>query len=180
MNKLKVMIVGQKWLAKQVLAWCLTQSNIEVVAVSPPNEIDRLARLAIAHQIPIVVHNKTLTADQVPTGVDIILTAHAYCFVEKQARDKARFGAVGYHPSLLPKYKGKHAVKFAFDNGDKIVGGSLYQLDDGWDTGQVLAQKSVTVDDADTLTSLWQDKLAPIGLRLFVSYLDKLIVGLKK
>lgn len=92
MNKLKVMIVGQKWLAERLLAWCLTQSNIEVVAVSPPNDTDRLARLAIAHQIPITVHDKTLTADQVPTGVDIILTAHAYCFVEKQARDKARLG----------------------------------------------------------------------------------------
>lgn len=178
MNKLKVMIVGQKWLAEQLLAWCLIQSNIEVVAVSPPNETDRLARLAIAHQIPITVHNKTLTADQVPNGVDIILTAHAYCFVEKQARDKARLGAVGYHPSLLPKYKGKHAVKLAFDNGDKIVGGSLYQLDDGWDTGQVLAQKSVTVDDGDTMTSLWQDKLAPIGVELFRGYLIELIDNL--
>lgn len=174
MNELKVMIVGQKWLAEQLLAWCLTQSNIEVVAVSPPNNTDRLARLATIHQIPIVVHDKTLTADQVPTGVDIILTAHAYCFVEKQARDKARLGAVGYHPSLLPKYKGRHAVKLAFDNGDKIVGGSLYQLDDGWDTGQVLAQKSITVDDGDTLMSLWQDKLAPIGVELFKGFLRTL------
>ena len=174
MHKLKVMIVGQKWLSEQLLAWCLTQSNIETVAVSPPNGTDRLARLAAAHQIPIVVHNETLTADQVPAGVDIILTAHAYCFVDKQARDKARLGAVGYHPSLLPKYKGKHAVKLAFDNGDKIVGGSLYQLDDGWDTGQVLAQKSVTVDDDDTLVSLWQDKLAPIGAELFRQYLSGL------
>lgn len=174
MNKLKVMIVGQKWLAEQLLAWCLTQTAIEVVAVSSPNETDRLARLTTVHQIPIVVHNKTLTANQVPTGVDIILTAHAYCFVTKKARGKARFGAVGYHPSLLPKYKGKHAVKDAFDNGDKIVGGSLYQLDDGWDTGRVLAQKSVMVDDDDTLMSLWQDKLAPMGVELFKGFLRTL------
>lgn len=178
MNKLKVMIVGQKWLAERLLAWCLTKPAIEVVVVSPPNDTDRLARLAVAHQIPIIIHNKTLTESQVPTGVDIILTAHAYCFVQKQARDKARLGAVGYHPSLLPKYKGKHAVKLAFSNGDKIVGGSLYQLDDGWDTGQVLAQKSVTVDEGDTMTSLWQDKLAPIGVELFREYLSGLIGNL--
>ena len=90
MNKLKVMIVGQKWLAEQLLARCLKKPNIEVVTVSPPNNTDRLARLATIHQIPIVVHDKTLTANQVPTGVDIILTAHAYCFVQKKARDKAR------------------------------------------------------------------------------------------
>lgn len=173
MNKLKVMIVGQKWLAEQLLNWCLNQLNIKVVAVSPPNETDRLATLATTHQIPITPHGKNLTADQVPNGVDIILTAHAYCFVEKQARDKARLGAVGYHPSLLPKYKGKNAVKLSFDNGDKIVGGSLYQLDDGWDTGQVLAQRMVIVDDNDTLTSLWRDKLALVGLELFKNYLNE-------
>ncbi len=175
MNKLNVMIVGQKWLAEQLLNWCLNQSKIKVVAVSPPNATDRLAVLANKHKIPVVVHDKVLIDNQVPNGVDIILTAHAYCFVEKQARYKARFGAVGYHPSLLPKYKGKTAVKDAFANGDKIVGGSLYQLDDGWDTGQVLLQQSVAVDDDDTLTSLWQDKLAPLGVRLFRRYLDGLI-----
>lgn len=175
MNKLNVMIIGQKWLAEQLLNWCLSQSKIKVVAVSPPNDTDRLARLATTYQIPIIVHDKTLTAHQVPTGVDIILTAHAYCFVTKKARDKARLGAVGYHPSLLPKYKGKTAIKDAFANGDKIVGGSLYQLDDGWDTGQVLLQQSVAVDDDDTLTSLWQDKLAPLGVGLFKGYLSGLI-----
>lgn len=172
MNKLKVMIVGQKWLAEQLLARCLKKPNIEVVTVSPPNNTDRLARLATIHQIPIVVHDKTLTANQVPTGVDIILTTHAYCFVQKKARDKARLGAVGYHPSLLPKYKGKNAIQLAFNNGDKVMGGSLYQLDDGWDTGAVLAQSSVTVDSGDTLAILWRDKLAPLGLDLFEQFLN--------
>ena len=131
----------------QILKWYCT----------PPNNTDRLARLATIHQI-IVVHDKTLTANQVPTGVDIILTAHAYCFeLQKKARDKARLGAVGYHPSLLPKYKGKNAIQLAFNNGDKVMGGSLYQLDDGWDTGAVLAQSSVTVDSGDTLAILWRD-----------------------
>lgn len=51
----------------------------------------------------------------------------------------------------------------------------MYQLDDGWDTGQVLAQKSVMVDEGDTMTSLWQDKLAPIGVELFKEYLSGLI-----
>lgn len=172
MNKLKVMIVGQKWLTEQLLARCLKKPNIEVVTVSPPNNTDHLARLATIHQIPIVVHDKTLTANQVPTGVDIILTAHAYCFVQKKARDKARLGAVGYHPSLLPKYKGKNAIQLAFNNGDKVMGGSLYQLDDGWDTGAVLAQSSVTVDSGDTLAILWRDKLAPLGLDLFEQFLN--------
>lgn len=175
MNELNVMIVGQKWLAEHLLNWCLGQPKIKVIAVSPPNDTDRLAVLANKHKIPVVVHDKVLTDDQVLNDVDIILTTHAYCFVTKEARDKARLGAVGYHPSLLPKYKGKTAVKDAFANGDKVVGGSLYQLDDGWDTGQVLLQQSVAVDDDDTITSLWQGKLAPLGVGLFKEYLSGLL-----
>lgn len=52
------------------------------------------------------------------------------------------------------------------------MGGSLYQLDDGWDTGAVLAQSSVTVDSGDTLAILWRDKLAPLGLDLFEQFLN--------
>ena len=47
-----------------------------------------------------------------------------------------------------------------------MTGGSLYHLDDGWDTGQVIDQSSV-----DTVKTLWQDKLAPLGLDLFEEYL---------
>lgn len=113
----------------------------------------------------MTLHGKTLVTNQVPNGVDVILTAHAYYFVKKEAREKV--GLAWLATTLLPKYKGKHT----FDNGDKMVGGSLYQLDDGWDTGQVLAQRSVMVDDNDTLTSLWQEKLAPMGLDLFKEFL---------
>ena len=153
---LRVMVVGQKWLAEQLLQYCLDNPNIKVVAVSPPSMTDRLAMLA-----------------QVPNEVNVILTAHAHCFVEKQARDKATHGAVGYHPSLLPTYKGKTAIIDALANNEQVVGGSLYQLDDGWDTGKVLLQQQAKVDKHDTAISLWQDKLAPLGLELFKVWLEQ-------
>ncbi len=170
---LRVMVVGQKWLAEQLLQYCLDNPNIKVVAVSPPSMTDRLAMLAQAHNLPITLYDKVLTARQVPNEVNVILTAHAHCFVEKQARDKATHGAVGYHPSLLPTYKGKTAIIDALANNEQVVGGSLYQLDDGWDTGKVLLQQQAKVDKHDTAISLWQDKLAPLGLELFKVWLEQ-------
>lgn len=166
------MIVGQKWLAEQLLKQCLDNANIQMVAVSAPSLDDRLAVLANQHNIPVIIHHKKLTENQIPNDTDLILTAHAYCFVTAKARCKARYGAIGYHPSLLPKYKGKNAIVDALENRELVTGGSLYQLDDGWDTGQILLQRSVMIDSDDTALSLWKDKLAPLGLELFKNYLS--------
>ncbi len=167
----KVMIVGQKWLAEQLLMRCMTMSNVEVVLVAAPRPDDRTAVLAKLRGITTITYGKTLTAGMIPDDIDVILTAHAYCFVDADARAKAKYGAVGYHPSLLPAYKGKTAIEDAFAAGEPITGGSLYQLDDGWDTGQVINQSSVTIDSGDSIKTLWQDKLAPQGLDLFEEYL---------
>lgn len=171
---IKVMIVGQKWLAQQLLRRCVEMYDIDVVLVSVPCLEDRTAVLAERLDIPVTIHSKTLMASEVPDGIDLILMAHAYCFVDAEARAKARLGAVGYHPSLLPAYKGKTAIADAFNAGEVVTGGSLYQLDDGWDTGMIVDQASVKIDASDTIQSLWQDKLAPLGLTIFESYLKSI------
>ena len=168
---IKVMIVGQKWLAAQLLKRCVAMSSVEVILVSVPCIDDRTAVLAKQIGVPVTIHSKALDASAVPNNIDVILTAHAYCFVNANARAKAKYGAVGYHPSLLPAYRGKTAIEDAFAAGEPITGGSLYQLDDGWDTGQVINQSSVTIDSGDSIKTLWQDKLAPLGLDLFEEYL---------
>ena len=170
----KVMIVGQKWLAEQLLMRCMTMSNVEVVLVAAPRPDDRTAVLAKLRGITTITYGKTLTAGMIPDDIDVILTAHAYCFVDADARAKAKYGAVGYHPSLLPAYKGKTAIEDAFSAGEEIIGGTLYQLDDGWDTGQVITQVGVPIDANDTVRIIWQDKLAPLGLELFERYLKEM------
>ncbi len=172
---IKVIIIGQKWLAQALLQQCLNNPDVQVVAVSPPSLSDKLAILATKHKIPITLHGKTLKAGQIPLGVDVILTAHAYCFVTATARSRATFGAVGYHPSLLPAYQGKNAIVETLVNGETVTGGSLYQLDDGWDTGRVLLQREVRVNENETAFSLWKNKLAPLGLELFATYLNNVV-----
>lgn len=174
---IKVMIVGQKWLAEQLLKRCIDMGDIEVVSVSVPCINDRTAILADRLAIPVTTHGKTLVVSAVPDGIDVILMAHAYCFVGADARAKARLGAIGYHPSLLPAYKGKTSIADAFNAGEVVTGGSLYHLDDGWDTGMIVDQTSVKIDASDTIQSLWQDKLAPLGLTLFESYLKSISIG---
>jgi methionyl-tRNA formyltransferase len=113
----------------------------------------------------------------VPDGLDLILCAHAHVFVTASARQKARLGALGYHPSLLPRHRGRDAIVWTLHMGDLVAGGSAYWLDDGADTGDIAAQDWCWVKPCDTPDGLWRRELGPIGLRLLGDVLKRLDAG---
>ena len=173
---MRVMIVGQKWLAAELLRLCLARGD-DVAAVSAPRMDDRLAALATAEGIPVCQVPKRLTGEWVPAGVDVLLCANAHVFVTAEARGKARLGALGYHPSLLPRHRGRDAIRWALHMGDVVTGGTVYWLDDGADTGPIAAQDWCWVEPGDTPESLWRRVLGPMGLRLFDQVLAALEAG---
>lgn len=61
---------------------------------------------------------------------------------------------VNIHPALLPAFPGVDAQKQAFDYGVKITGCTVHLVDEGTDTGPVLAQRAVAVLDDDDVESL--------------------------
>lgn len=173
---MRVMIIGQKWFGAEVLKLCLARGD-DVAAVSAPRVDDRLAALAADQGVPLCQVSKRLDASWVPDKVDVIVCAHAHIFVTPQARSKARHGALGYHPSLLPRHRGRDAIRWALHMGDQMTGGTAYWLDDGADTGDIAAQDWCWVRPGDTPDELWRRDLAPMGLRLLTKVLDSLDRG---
>ncbi len=94
----------------------------------------------------------------------LISAAHPFLIREPELQ-VARFGAVGLHPSLLPRYRGSHPLWWALRNHEAEVGLTLYVLDDGIDTGSVIAQAKVATQPADTFASLYRrvaEQVAPM------------------
>lgn len=58
---------------------------------------------------------------------------------------------INLHPSLLPAFPGKAAIKQAVEAGVKITGITIHYVDEGMDTGPIIAQKAVPIDDEETL-----------------------------
>jgi len=58
------------------------------------------------------------------------------------------------HPALLPLFPGMHAIEKAFEQGVRETGCTVHLVDEGCDTGPILAQKKVEVSKTDTLESL--------------------------
>ncbi len=79
------------------------------------------------------------------------------------------------HPSLLPAFKGAHAIKDAFDSKKDSTGVTVHFIDEKVDHGAVILQQEVAIRENDTLSSLEkrihtvEHKLYPQALRLFVS-----------
>ena len=61
---------------------------------------------------------------------------------------------VNIHPSLLPAFPGLHAQRQAIEHGVKVAGVTVHFVDEGVDTGPIIAQASVPVHDDDTEESL--------------------------
>jgi phosphoribosylglycinamide formyltransferase-1 len=70
----------------------------------------------------------------------------------------ARFGGryLNTHNSLLPSFPGLHAPRDALEHGVKVTGATLFLVDEGVDTGPIVAQVAVEVRDDDTEQSLLQ------------------------
>ena len=61
---------------------------------------------------------------------------------------------INIHPSLLPAFPGKNAQQQALDHGVKISGCTCHFIDEGTDTGPIIMQTAVPVEEGDDITSL--------------------------
>jgi formyltetrahydrofolate-dependent phosphoribosylglycinamide formyltransferase len=78
-----------------------------------------------------------------------------------------RFPIVNTHPSLLPAFPGGHAIADALEYGVKVSGVTVHWVDEGVDTGPILAQAAVSVEDDVTEDSL-RDRIQAVERELYV------------
>jgi methionyl-tRNA formyltransferase len=179
---MRLYVCGQKAFGAAVFRMCLEEKHEVVGASAPlvsprdPNRPDRLRAAAESEGVP-VLPSGFLDANSLPAGVDMILAAHSHDFIGRKTRLKARIGAIGYHPSLLPVHRGRDAVRWTVKMGDPVTGGSIYWLTDTVDGGDIAAQDYCFVGLHETPEDLWRDKLFPMGVELFRLVLRDIAAG---
>ena len=146
---MRVFLAGQKTFGYEV-ALLIERLGLELAGVSCPNDPgDRLNRWCRAWERPFTPAG-TLNHRTLPEGVDLIVAAHSHDFIGKKTRQKTTLGAVGYHPSLLPRHRGRSAVEWTVRDRDPIAGGSVFWLTNGVDCGPIAAQDWCWVRPDDT------------------------------
>lgn len=85
-----------------------------------------------------------------------------------------RFTVVNTHPALLPSFPGAHAVRDALDYGVRVTGCTVHLVDSGIDTGPVIAQAAVTVDDGDDEGGL-HERIKSVERELLVDVVGRMV-----
>jgi methionyl-tRNA formyltransferase len=178
---MRVYVAGKGAFAAEVFSLA-SRLGHEVVGVSAPplrgggQLPDRLRAAAEREGVPWLPAGQ-LRADLLPDGTDLIIAAHSHDFIGRATLARSRLGGVGYHPSLLPRHRGRDAIRWTIHMGDPVAGGSVYWLSNRVDGGDIAAQDFAFVSPDETPDSLWRGKLFPMGLKLFEQVLEDLKAG---
>ena len=107
---------------------------------------------------------------------DVILVAAYGRFLPPEVLDLPPRGCLNLHPSLLPRYRGPAPVVTTILDGEAVTGVTLMQLDEGMDTGPILAQQEYPLNGDETAADL-TEALFRTGAQLLLDNLEALAAG---
>lgn len=179
------MLIGQAAFGQKVLEALLNRGEQIAAVYVPPDKpgskIDPLKESAQQHGIPIFqpqrmrdpgVHEKF-----VELGPDLVIMAFVTDIVPESILNIPKLGTIQYHPSLLPRHRGRSSINWAIINGDTKTGITILWPDAGIDTGPILLQKEADISPTDTVGSLYYDKLFPLGVEAIIESIDLIRKG---
>lgn len=108
--------------------------------------IRRLTRLIGKDNIAIVPDLERVEERIAERHPDLLVSWFWTKKIPARVRAAAVHGGIGVHPSLLPRHRGPDPTFWAIDCGDEVAGVTAHVLEDEYDTGAILAQRSLRID----------------------------------
>lgn len=107
---------------------------------------------------------------------DLILVAAFGQILRPDVLELPPRGCVNVHASLLPRGRGAAPIQAAILNGDAETGVTIMQMDKGVDTGAMISQRAIAIEDEDTGENL-SKKLSALGADLLIETLPRYLSG---
>lgn len=135
---------------------------------------------AIKHGLPVYQPVKIREQECVETlralQPDVIVVVAFGQIISREILDIPSYGCINVHASLLPKYRGAAPIQWAVIDGEAESGVTIMRMDEGLDTGDMIAKVIVPLATDETGGSLFE-KLSIAGASLLVKTLDSLKDG---
>lgn len=182
---MRIILIGQAAFGEKTLEKLVSKGEDVLAVYCPPDpaggKLDPIKQKALALRIP-VNQPKTFKDPQVQENfkslnADLGILAFVSQIIPPPVFSAPRFGSLCYHPSLLPKHRGRSAINWTLLNGEHETGFTIFWLDQGIDTGPILLQKKVPIDPNDTTGSLYFNKLFPMGIEAMAEAVDLVKAG---
>jgi methionyl-tRNA formyltransferase len=168
---MRIALIGQAAFGADVLKGLL-QNGQEVAGVfCPPDrgaKPDPLKAAALAAGLPLFQpgHMRDQEAYEAIAALNADLGVLAFVtdIIPPRVFNAPRLGSICYHPSILPRYRGSSAINWAVINGEALTGLTIFWVDQGIDTGDILLQKTVEIGPSETTGEIYFNKLYPLGV----------------
>lgn len=158
-NKLRVVILasGTGSLAQAIFDANLDFDILALISDKKSMALDRAANFGIpALFLPLSPNREVWNSELISTvanlAPDLVISLGFMRILPKEFVD--RFPTINTHPALLPNFPGAHAVRDALAAGASQTGSTVHWVDEGVDTGKVIAQVPVSISASDTEESL--------------------------
>lgn len=110
---------------------------------------------------------------------DLIVTAAYGKILPEYILEMPRLASINVHASLLPKYRGASPIEYTLKNGDKETGVTIMYMDKGMDTGDIINEEEIKIEENDNLDTLTK-KLGSLGNKMIVKTIKEIEKGTNK
>ena len=183
---LSVVFMGTPDFAVPILQGLIDNYKVKAVVTQPDKPVGRdgvikktpIKKLAEENMI-IVLQPESLKDEwQLVTELhpNLIVTCAYGQLIPREILVYPEYGCINVHASLLPKLRGGAPIHRAIINGHSETGITIMHMAPSLDTGDIISQKAIKIEDTDTAESL-HDKLSILGKELLLDTLPSIIDG---
>ena len=185
----EIIFMGTPEFSVPVLEGLIGKYKVRAIVTQPDKPVGRhgeikyspVKEVALKHNILCLQPNKIKDALQEINVMapDLIITCAYGQILPLELLLIPRLGCINVHASLLPKLRGGAPIHHAIIDGYTTTGVTIMYMAEGMDSGDIISQREVEIDDEDT-ASILHDKLSIIGRDLLLETLPSIIDGTNK
>ena len=151
---MKIILCGYHWTGCKALQNLLELGHdVFVYTHDAPYHISSLIDLCIKKNVQYSTED--ISKSTLPFKPDIICSIYYRYIIKEHVIDACNGKIFNLHPALLPKYRGCSSVTWALINGEEFAGFTFHYIDKNIDTGNIIIQKKVKIEDFDNQGTLY-------------------------
>lgn len=167
---MKVILCGYHWTGCKALELLLQEGHdVYVYTHTTQNYIADLEGLCIKRNINYSLNK--IEVNNLPFIPDMICSVYYRWIIKPDVIAVVQGRIFNLHPALLPKYRGCSSLTWAMINGENECGFTYHYIDSGCDTGNIILQKTVKIEDFDTQLTLY-NRVMFESMKYFLEVID--------
>jgi len=172
---MKIILCGYHWAGCKALEILLSAGHhIFVYTHESPYYVADMVAYCEEKKIPY--STKNISKTKLPFKPDVIASVYYRYIIKPHIIEACNGKIFNLHPSQLPDYKGCSSLTWAMINGEKSAGFTYHYIDPAIDTGNIILQKAIPIEDFDTQLTLYNRAMFE-ALNYFPEVLEKVVDG---